>query len=226
MDTAADIRLARLLQLTSPTLPVGAYAYSCGLEHAVAAGWVQDEATAEDWIVGVLGHGLAGLDLPILLRLHDAWEAGDEQGTRYWSAFLLACRESRELRAEDRQMGSALARLLTDLGLDAARSWRETGYCTWAAMFSLAARHWGIAPADMAQAYLWSWCENQVAAAVKLVPLGQTAGQRILLACGERIPQCLRHTAKLTDEDIGWGTPALALGSALHETQYSRLFRS
>lgn len=110
----------RLLQLVSPSLPVGAYAYSQGLEQAVEAGWVNDAATVQAWIGGLLQHTLCTLDVPVLLRLHAAWRASDHNAVRQWSAWLHACRESAELQAEDRQLGNALARLLSDLGIDDA----------------------------------------------------------------------------------------------------------
>ncbi len=218
--------LLRLLQLTSPTLPVGAYAYSGGLEHAVNAGWIRHEQACQAWIIGVMEHSLAGLDLPLLHRLHQAWTRDDTEAVHYWSKFLKACRESAEQGAEDHQLGTAMARLLADLGIEEARAWIAAAHCNWAAMFSLAALRWDIAEQHMLQGYLWSWCENQVAAAIKLLPLGQTAGQRILLTCGEHIPACAQGATALTDEELGYGAPALAIGSALHEEQYSRLFRS
>jgi len=115
----------RLLQLCSPMLPIGAYAYSQGMEFAVSAGWVKDESTAADWIQGLLKNSLLNLDLPILSRIYKAWQAGDENAVLYWNNYLYASRESAELRAEDRQLAQALARLLMDLGFSKAHSWIE-----------------------------------------------------------------------------------------------------
>jgi len=214
------------MQLVSPTLPVGAYAYSGGLEAAIAAGWVSDAAQARDWIGGVLEHNLCGLDVPVLQRMYRAWQQDDVEAVRSWSRFLAASRESAELLAEDRQMGQALARLLVSMDIESAHDWINGRHSSWVAMFSLAAVRWGIAERDAQLGYLWSWCENQVAAAVKLVPLGQTAGQQILAWCGERIPVRVDGSRDLQDEEIGQLAPALAIGSAQHEQQYSRLFRS
>ena len=75
-------------------------------------------------------------------------------------------------------------------------------------------------------AYVWSWLENQVLAAIKLVPLGQVAGQRLLLALGARIPRVVAIAMTLDDADLSTFAPGLCLASARHETQYSRLFRS
>ncbi len=226
MTEASSIPLLRLLQLVSPTLPVGAYAYSGGLESAVAAGWVSDAAQARDWIDGVLEHNLCGLDVPVLQRMYHAWQQDDVETVRSWSRFLAASRESAELLAEDRQMGQALARLLVSMDIEVARGWVSGAHCSWVAMFALAAVRWGIAEREAQLGYLWSWCENQVAAAVKLVPLGQTAGQQILAWCGERIPARIDSCCSINDDDIGQLAPALAIISAQHEQQYSRLFRS
>ena len=115
--------LPRLLQLCSPTLPVGAYAYSQGLESAVEQGWVQDEASAGAWILGLLDHTVRRLDLPVFARLYGAWQGGEADAVRRWNARLYASREAAELQREDQQLGAALARLLSDLGLDEAAPW-------------------------------------------------------------------------------------------------------
>ncbi len=216
----------RLLQLTSPALPVGAYAYSQGLEQAIDAGWVTSAGQLQDWVGGLLQHAVCKLDIPILLRLHAAWCADDQNAVRHWSAWLHACRESAELQAEDRQLGSALARLLLDLGLEEARPWLSDEQATYATLFALAAARWGIAAHDMALGFLWSWSENQIMAALKLMPLGQTAGQRMLSALIKQLPAILQRAEACTDADIGQLAPAQAIASARHETQYSRLFRS
>jgi urease accessory protein len=221
-----DIARLRLWQLISPALPVGAYAYSTGLEYAVDCGWITDEATASDWITGQLQHNLAALDVPVLVRLYTAWQSNNIANAIHWSRFLLASRESGELLAEDRHLGSALAQLLPELGIEEAREWQDTSHSSFAALFSLAAARWGVPLAETAQGYLWAWCENQVAAAIKLIPLGQTAGQRILSTVTQQIPTAVNHGLALNDEDIGAIAPGVALASARHETQYSRMFRS
>ena len=225
MPTSAAAEL-RLWQLISPTLPVGAYAYSAGLETAVDRGWVHDEDSFASWSAGQLAHALSNLDVPVLARMMAAWAAADQAEVAGWSRWLLANRETGELRAEDRHLGRALARLLVDLGEPRARDWRDHGDVSWATLFALAAVGWGISPAAAARGYLWAWLENQVAAAVKLVPLGQSAGQRTLLALADRIEPAVSSGLRLADEDIGAATPGLALASSWHETQYTRLFRS
>lgn len=216
----------RLWQLISPTLPVGAYAYSAGLEYACDAGWIDDAAGAHEWIAGQLERTQAALDIPCFTRLHVAWAANRLAAVDHWNAFLQASRETRELREEDRHLGRALAILLSDLGIERAAPLRERP-TSFATAFALAAAEWGIPLEEAAAGYLWAWCENQVAAAVKLVPLGQTQGQRLLLDLGARIPAVLARGLAVEDPDeIGAAAPGVAMASAWHETQYSRLFRS
>jgi urease accessory protein len=219
--------MLRLWQLISPALPVGAYAYSAGLETACDAGWVADEAQTREWIAGQLGHSLAALDVPLLARLYAAWQAENAAAVDYWNSYLQASRETAELLAEDRHLGTALAKLLGDLGLAPANEWFERGDASFATSFALAAVHWRIPLEEAAAGCLWAWCENQVAAAVKLVPLGQTAGQRLLLILADAIPAVVEHGLAIEDpEDIGAACPGVIHASMQHETQYSRLFRS
>ncbi len=213
--------VVRLWQLISPTLPVGAYSYSQALEYVIHRNVVVDEAGVRQWIDDLLQHGLARLDLPILLRVHSAWSGGDANGVRRWSRELEARRETAELRFEDLAMGGALTQLLASL--DEPVPERQLPF---AAAFAVAAVDWSIPADDACAGYAWAWCEAQVAAAVKLVPLGHTAGQRILRDVGAGIAAAVSTAAALDDDAIGLGLPGLAIASALHETQYTRLFRS
>jgi urease accessory protein len=217
--------LLRLFHLVSPALPVGAYAYSQGLEYAVHAGWVHDEASTLEWLLGLSQYALGTLDLPILLRLHRAWSTDDVAAVRHWSAQLIAARETSELRAEELHLGRALARVLVELEIGKAAEWQQAAPA-FATLFSLAAVRWHIAAADTSAGYLWAWSENQVLAAVKLVPLGQSAGQRLLHRLTAAMPAIVERAHRLGDDELGVGTVSQALASALHESQYSRLFRS
>lgn len=207
------MNLARLLQLASPTLPVGAYSYSGGLEAACEAGVVADAAGAQRWIGDVLEFSVARMEAPMLLRMMKDPD---------WNETFLASRETAELRAETVQMGYSLNRLFKDLGLGEVPAHEPS----FPAAFAYAATQWKIEPEAALQAYLWAWLENQVMAAVKAVPLGQTDGQRILLALGDRIEGLVKKAMQMKDEDLGNFAPGLAVLSAQHETQYSRLFRS
>jgi urease accessory protein len=222
--------LLRLLHLASPALPIGAFHFSQGLEYAVEAGWVRDERSAFEWIAGIARGSLATLDLPVLYRLHAAWVLDDSEAVLRWNAFLVACRETAELRAEDRHLGAALLRVLTELGLTTELFARTTAHdqagVTHATAFAFACARWNIAPLDVMRTYAWAWSENQVLAAVKLVPLGQSAGQRLLHALYTQIDSWSTRASHLMDSDIGLSAGCQSLASARHETQYTRLFRS
>ena len=220
-----DGRLA-LLRLVSPSLPVGAYAGSDGLEYAVHAGWLPGEAEVLDWLRGRLRHSLTRLDIPLLARFLEAWRGGDTAGLARWSAFLVAARETEELAVHDRSLGRALARLLGDLGVQQAETLVDGHDASYPAAFALAAHAWSIPLEAAAEGYLFAWVEGQVAAAVKLVPLGQTQGQRIIGALMPEIPDLAARGCALADDAIGFSEPGLAIASALHASQYARLFRS
>jgi len=222
----ADSGRLALMRLVSPSLPVGAYAGSEGLEYAVEAGWLTTEPEVGDWLGGRLAHSLCRLDIPLLARFHAAWQAEDGAALARWSAFLAAARETEELAAHDRSLGRSLARLLADLGVARAREFGDGAHVSYTAAFALAADAWGVPLAAAAEGYLFAWLESQVAAAIKLVPLGQTQGQRIIGALMEEIPRLAAHGCALADEEIGFSEPGLAIASALHESQYARLFRS
>jgi urease accessory protein len=220
--------LLRLMQLVSPALPIGGFNFSQGLEYAIHTDWVHDEASALTWIRGLARNAIGTLDAPVLLRLHAAWtrtEPGSSEVDR-WSQFLIASRETSELRAEDRHLGRSLAKLLADSGISAAAAWATRPDATFATLFALACTRWSIEAHDAACGYLWTWAETQALAAVKTVPLGQSAGQRILHALIADIPAIVASAQQMTDDDIGSATPLHLIASASHETQYTRLFRS
>jgi urease accessory protein len=218
--------LIRLLQLASPALPIGAFAYSQGLEAAIELGFIHDEASAREFLGGVLSDGLVQLELPILSRLHGALLAGDGARAEHWSELLLASRETLERRQEERHLGRALARLLEDQGVEGAQAWHGRSSVTHAALFALGGVAFAVPREALLLGYAFSWAEAQVSALSRLVPLGQLAAQRVLAALGAQIPAACARADELADSDIGATLPALALASALHETQYTRLFKS
>ncbi len=226
MAMGTDLSLLRLLQLVSPGLPIGMYSYSQGMERAVNDGWIVTADDAENWLNGLLSEGLARVDAPILARLYDAWSDNDMEAVEYWSQQLIACRETAELRTEDRQTGQALARLLGKLEIREAQAWMRRPDATLATLFSLTAVRWQISKTDAIAGYLWGWLENQVLCAVKLVPLGQVAGQQLLKKLAGKIPVLVQQALALNDDEIGGSVFGLALASSRHEMQYSRLFRS
>ena len=222
-----SLQLVRLLQLASPALPVGAYSYSQGLESAVAGGTVCDERSAATWIDDALTLVMARFEGPMLSRMLAAAEHRDADALYGLNTRLLASRETTELRAETVQMGRSLCRLLRELehtqsmAALLARLLEPSYPCVWAC----AAVAFEI-PHDEAYAgYLWSWAENQVMAAIKLVPLGQSAGQRLLVSLASGIA-ALADAPDFDDDLLANFAPGLAIASSRHETQYSRLFRS
>jgi urease accessory protein len=218
--------LLSLLRWVSPALPVGAYAYSRGLEQAVTAGWVHDESSALAWVSNVARDGMARLELPVLLRQHAAWSRGELGVVRAWNDFLGASRESCELALEDQQMGLALLRLLASLGVVERDVWPHQEAPSYVTAFALACARSGIDAGSAALGFLWAACEGQTSAAVRLIPLGQTAGQRMQSALARELPALVTLAGELGDDALGGTLPALAIASALHETQYTRLFRS
>ncbi|MDI5891428.1 urease accessory protein UreF [Halomonas rhizosphaerae] len=225
-----DLALLGLLQLVSPALPIGAFAFSQGLESAFELGWVTDETTLGEWLDGVLEDGLTRCELPALARLQAAWGVGDHAALAEWDTWLAANRETAELAAEDSRLGASLARLLESLGLYPPGPSRASpamppgaGYVT---VFAWTAHARGVTRRQALLGFAWAWLENQLAVACKALPLGHTAAQRLVERLRPALVTAVDQALALEDDDLGPVLPGLALGSALHETQYSRLFRS
>ena len=221
--------LTALLHLASPALPIGAFSYSQGLEAAIEHGLIHDGDSARDWIAGGLANVLARGELPMLAHQIEHWRSHDESALKAANDEYLASRESAELRRETEQMGWSLAQLCASLewGDEARRA-------TLAAIkpiaqttaFAFAAFAHDAAPEAALAAYAFSWVENQAAAALKAVPLGQLAGQRIIVALREPIEAAVRRALDTTPQQINTFAPQIGVLSARHESQYSRLFRS
>jgi len=227
-----------LWQLISPTLPVGAYSFSQGLEMAIEQGWIHDQDTAYDWISGVASKNMSQLDLPILIRCYRATLVDSISDLEHWNSLLISSRETHELRMEDVQMGQALLRVMNGIESEESNSaylktlkkvkehMGEKPELSYACSFALATSYWQISLEDACAGYLWAWCENQVAAAIKLVPLGQTAGQQLLRKLAAGLPEIQTDALNYEDDEIGSTMMGLAMVSSWHETQYTRLFRS
>ncbi len=224
-----QLALSRLLQLASPMLPVGAYSYSQGLEWAIECGDVKDADTAKIWISDALHIYQAGFELPVLYRLYQAWASQDMPAVLEWDAFYQAGRDTSEALAETRQMGYSLCRLLNDLDampkdfLKSINGFRQPAFST---IYSGVAQEWHISVSDVLHGFVWGWLENQVSAAMKAIPLGQVAGQKILLTLGYDLPSIVHQAMHLEDDSISNFNPLLTIAGCQHETQYSRLFRS
>lgn len=222
------LALVRLLQLASPTLPVGAFSYSQGLEWQVDCGAIRTEADAGDWIAAVFDAGIASFELPLLADQMRAWAAGDIAAVIDLNDDYLASREAAELRAETVQMGYSCLQLLKALPECSAVAARlaDIGDVAFPTAWSGAAVALGVPIEPALTAWAWAWAENQVMAAIKAVPLGQTAGQRLLMTLGAAIPPRVSTALDLPRMDWSNFAPGLAIASCRHETQYSRLFRS
>lgn len=223
------LALMQLLRLVSPALPVGAFAYSQGLEWQVETGAVRDRDSAGRWLEGVLRHALGRCEAPLLHALITAWKLGDQDRVAALNARFLASRESGELRAETVQMGASCRRWLLRLPavercfVDALSACAEPAYPT---AWSCATVAFAIPASDARLGYLWSWLENQVLAAVKLVPMGQSEGQDLLARLMPLVAEVADAAATIGDDEWSNFAPAFAIASARHEGQYSRLFRS
>jgi len=224
-----QLALSRLLQLVSPMLPVGAYSYSQGLEWAIECGDVKDFDTAKTWIADVLAIYQASFELPVLHRLYQAWASSNMEAVKEWDDFYQAGRDTAESLAETRQMGYSLSRLLNDLDglprdfMTNVNSLQQPAFST---VYAGVAQQWQIPVHDVLHGFAWGWLENQVSAAMKAVPLGQVAGQKILLSLGEKLPVIVERAMVLEDDQISNFNPLLTIAGCKHETQYSRLFRS
>ncbi|MCU7371966.1 urease accessory protein UreF [Paucibacter sp. O1-1] len=223
----------QLMQLASPALPVGGFSYSEGLEAAVESGRVTNEATATRWLLDQLRLALGRADLPACASAMRAWLRQDLARVSELNDWLLQTRETQELRLQSEQMGRSLLEWLRNKGLDDALSQAQLAHLaalrlapSWPIAFALAAAQTGAPLREAMLAHAFGWAENMVGAAIKAVPLGQSAGQRMLQALSAEIPASVDAALALPDSQRQAFTPMLAILSAQHEAQYSRLFRS
>lgn len=218
--------LLRLLQITSPSFPIGAFAYSQGLEQAAERGFVRDGTTLTDWLAGVLSHSLAATDLPLVAHACEAFSNNDMGEIERLTALALALRETHELRAEERRLGAALARVLDGLGVTSASSYVGSKNASYAVLFALAATAFDVPKVAALHGYAFAWLENQVVGATRVISLGQTDAQRALLGVAESIPAAVDTALGIASDSIGRSAVGVCMSSAWHEQQYSRLFRS
>jgi urease accessory protein len=223
-----DSSLMQLMWLASPALPVGGFSYSECLEAAVDSARAASESEASVWLVDQLHLSLARSDLPAVAQAIAAWRANDDARIATLNAWVLQTRESSELRAQTEQMGRSLLEWLRNhtTATPAQIAVLATQNPTYPIAYALAASSTGAPLRECLLAYAFGWAENMVQAAIKSVPLGQSAGQRILSALTAEVPAAIDHALSLTDDDRQAFSPMLAILSAQHEVQYSRLFRS
>lgn len=221
--------LLHLLQLSSPSLPVGAYSYSQGLEAALESGVVHDPASARAWIAQALLHVVARFEAPLMWRLLHAFAQGDQAALAHWNECFIAARDTAELRAETIQMGYSLAKLAQAMELGAGQQLdmlEALGEVPFPTALAASAVALDVPPQEALLGFLFSWVENQVLVCVKSVPLGQVAGQKLLLSLRPEIEQAAQIASSLPDEELSNWSPGLSLLSMRHEVQYSRLYRS
>lgn len=229
-----DYALLSLLQLASPGLPVGAYSYSEGLETLVETGTIKNKQSLKHWLEQDLRYGAVRLEAAVMLRAYQSSRSSDLMALGYWNSWLSAARETEELRSSSWQMGRSLIRLLLELQpLETQtnqyiqlRANAAGDPCNFAIAFGIAAAYWQIELSSALLGYLHSWVTNSITAGIKSIPLGQTAGQQLLVELQANLKETTGEILKLKDDDLnscGWG---LSLCSMAHETQYTRLFRS
>ena len=217
--------LLRLFQLVSPSLPIGAYTYSQGIEWAVEQGWISSQDQLFDWLQGLMLTNMRYLEIPVYFKMSKAWKQGDEISIQHWSRYLLASRETLELRQEEQNRARAFTDIIISLQPQAVKV-KPLIIQTQHACLSYACHEWRIKEDEAAAALLWGWLENLVLSAVKIIPLGQTAGQRVIFSLSEMIPDIIAQARAVDDDDIGASSMAQSIASSQHETLYTRLFRS
>jgi len=229
----SSLQLIQLLQLCSANFPLGSYSYSQGIEWAVNQGWISDYFETADWIGELINGSLGEQELPLLSLLFDAFSKNDISEIDRLTAHAIACRETRELREEERHRAYAMSTTLAGLDVPVSDSLAPFMIRTQLAGFAHVAVHWQMDRHDLLSGYAYSWVESQVYAALKLVPLGQSEAQQILVSVADLLANIVGRVADRNhsyQEDPTpcpvYSNPAVAFASASHETQYSRLFRS
>ena len=227
-DASDTPALLQLIWLASPALPVGGFSYSEGLEAAIDHGLVHNEASCTQWLLDQLLLTQARGDMAAMAQAVPAWQALDTERLRALNAWVLATRESSEMRLQTEQMGRSLLDWLRNHHTASAADIAACAQMqpTYPIAFALAAAATSAGLRDCLQAYAFGWAENMVQSAIKAVPLGQSAGQRILARLAADIPAAVEHAMALPDDQRQAFTPMLAILSSQHEVQYSRLFRS
>ena len=233
-----SLQILRLLQITSPALPVGAYSYSEGIEYLCNVGIIQTDHDLYDWLKREMSFGFVVNEAAIALRAHQAVMSDDMSALNYWNNWLSATRETEEVRLASWQMGQSLMKLWGQLPdyqddrlsisqlLPTAKDNSQGKGCNYAIAFGIVAANLGIDASNTVSGYIYSWLSNLVSAAVRAVPFGQTTGQQILFRLSNDILDSSQLALERSDDELEWCGWGASSASANHEIQYSRLFRS
>lgn len=225
--TLTDVNLLCLLQLASPALPVGAYSYSEGLETLVENGTIADQVALQHWLEAELRYGAIQLEAAVMVRAYQSVKVGDFKALSDWNMWLSAARETEELRSSSWQMGRSLIQLLSKLEPQILPIVNAVGHpCNYAIAFGIAAADWDINIKGALLGYLHTWATHLMTAGVKLIPLGQTVGQQLIRSLQGLLCDAVEQIMKLEDDELSCCSWGLSLASMMHETQYTRLFRS
>ena len=227
MSTDASTRSQlRLLQFLSPVAPVGTYSYSQGIEWAVNENWIQDESSFALWIQEQISSVLTEQELPLLMRLYRSVADNDIDSAEYWSQFSIAVRETAELRQEERNRAEAYLRVLESIETIDSRWPRSMFLKTPLASMAWFCVRQEISEHALLTAYAHNWLESSLVTGIKVIPLGQSAGQRLLFTLAAELVTAIERSQTISDEAIGIALPALSMASCGHETQYTRIYRS
>lgn len=230
LQSIEPLALMRLQQLISPTLPIGAFTYSQGMEYAHQAGWLNDKDAVFDWLSDLIKHNLQHFELPLLFHLRQSIAQNNIDDVRYLCACNIAGRETAELRLEEQQRGQALYSVLSKLASDEENQYWQTHQAllrgNFLGGFALGTHLWHIPLEATLLGYAFGFLENIVSVCVKLIPLGQSDGQSLLYQLSATLPDIVQTASHIRIDDIGSALPAMAIASSRHASQYCRLFRS
>jgi urease accessory protein len=241
-------KILSLLQLTSPSLPLGAYSYSEGLESLITQNAISlpgrhyaiaSAETLSQWLIRELSYGAIRLEAAIMIRAYFSVVAGELQSLNYWNSWSSAAKESSELRSQSWQMGNSLLRLLIELQPKESNFNSENSLpkieqlaqilgrkCNYSIAFGIGTAYWKLNIEDALLGYLQSWTANLISVGVRLIPLGQTTGQKLLLQLNQQLIDTATTIGSLKDDDLCSCSFGLGLASMTHQHQHIRLFRS
>lgn len=224
-----ESQLLQILQLSSPNLPLGAYAYSEGLELLIEQEKITTSTDLLNWLSQQLKYGSIRVETALMIRSYQYFTDDQLTQVNQWNNYATANRETKELRQQSYQMGNSLIKLILNLETDQLIQDKIKQInlpCNYSIAFGIVAQIWQISLENAVLAYVQSWANNLITAGVKLIPLGQTQGQQILLQLQPIILDIYPEIINLQDDQLSSCNLGLTLASMQHETLYSRLFRS